>query len=505
MVWSHVAYSLRSEKPGEPKWGGLMKHKLLLIDDCSLDLEVLQELLEKAGYSVKATLDPEVGIAFVRQNRGAVSLAMLDFGMPGKNGGQVAEILKKLDPQIQIATYSGLQSSDVLDTLEVGSQYFIQKGTKPEQILAIVKMLCRRYEELHKTIVVEPVTEADIEKANALGLIGRSHNLAEVSQLVHIYSPHDEIILVTGENGTGKERVARAIHNVSGRRGPFIAVNCGAIPHDLLESELFGHEKGSFSGAMRDKIGLVKAADKGTLFLDEIGDLPAPLQVKILRFLQEGEIRPVGSNETILVNTRVIAATNVDLESAVLTGKFRQDLYHRLKGFIINLKPLRERREDIKPLVLKFSEAFSKDKGVNKEFLEETVKLLARFDWPGNVRELEHEVKRAMMLAPENKVKPSDIHPLIRTAIEKYETNDLIGLDLDYESFRGKQKLRDEDEEKQFLLEKSKNAKSVRELARDILNISNSTLQGRLKSLGIEFKPKASNQQTKGELEYETT
>ena len=481
-----------------------MKHKILVVDDCEFDLEVIQHLLEEAGYQVKATLDSEVGIAFIRQNRGAVSLAIVDYSMPGHNGAQVAEILKKLDPQLQVATYSGHKSSDVYDTFEAGSQYFIQKGTNPDEVLAVIKMLCRRYEELHKTVVVEPVTEVEIEEANAMGLIGRSHNLVEVAKLIRTYGPHDETILITGENGTGKERVARAIHNASGRRGPFIAVNCGAIPHDLLESELFGHEKGAFSGAIRDKIGLVKAADNGTLFLDEIGDLPLQLQVKLLRFLQEGEIRPVGSNDVMKVSTRVIAATNVDLECAVPSGRFRQDLYYRLKGFTINLKPLRERKEDIKPLVLQFSKTFAKDKGIKKEFLEETVKLLARFDWPGNIRELEHEVKRAMMLASGETVTPSDIHQAIRDAVEKSEGRGPISLDLDYEAFKDQQRLRDESEEKEFLLEKSKRAKSIRELARDILKISNSTLQGRLKSLGIAFNTKTNKQSLKGELNYET-
>lgn len=482
-----------------------MKHKILVIDDCPLDLGGIEFLLKSNGYHVKATLDSEEGIAFIRQNRGAVTLGIVDYNMPGNNGAKVAEILKKLDPQLQIATYSGMQNSEVYDALSAGSQYFIQKGIEPAKLLAIVKMFCNRYEELHRTLVVEPVNDSEFEKVAALGMIGRSRHLLDVARLIHTYARHHETILVTGENGTGKEKVARAIHNLSGRRGLFIPINCGAIPGELMESELFGHEKGAFSNAIRDKVGIVKAADNGTIFLDEIGDLPLLLQVKLLRFLQEGEIRPVGSNNTIKVNTRVITATNVDLEAAVPAGRFRQDLYYRIKGFTINLRPLRERREDIKPLIQNFSQSVAIEKDIKKEFLEETVKLLMRYDWPGNVRELEHEVKRAMMLSTGKDITPSDIQEKIREAIEKSERHGLADLDIDYETFKDQQRLRVESEEKRFLLEKSKRAKSIRELARDILKISNSTLQGRLKSLGIEFKTPANNEEQKGELKYETT
>lgn len=479
-----------------------MKHKILVIDDSPLDLDALGFLLEGNGYQVKTALDSEDGIAFVRQNRGAISLAIVDYNMPGTNGAKVAEILKNLDPRLQIATYSGDSRPDVYEALAAGSQYFIQKNIEPDKLLAIVKMFCDRYEVQHRTIVVESVKDADIKKVNQAGLIGCSRHLVEVVHLIHTYAPLDETILVTGENGTGKEKIARAIHNLSGRRGPFIPVNCGAIPHELLESELFGHEKGAFSGAVRDKHGLVQAAMSGTLFLDEIGDLPLQLQVKLLRFLQESEVRPVGSNKTFKVDARVIVATNVNLDVALVDGRFRQDLYYRIKGFPIHLKPLRERKEDIRPLLIRFSEAVTAEKGVCKEFLEATVKLLMRYDWPGNVRELEHEVKRAMMLAPGTTVTPLDINASIRGAVEKAESPGFVGFDLDYESFKDQQRRRDEEEERKFLVEKSNRAKSIRELARDVLKISNSTLQGRLKSLGIELKTPTKE---KGKVEYETT
>lgn len=481
-----------------------MKHKILAIDDSPLDLAAIELLLEEQGFQVKAAQDPEDGIAFIRQNRGAVSLAIVDYNMPGKNGAKVTEILKQLDPKLQIATYSGDSRPDVYETLASGSQYFIQKGIEADKLLAIVKMFCNKYEELHRTVTVEHVTDEEIKKVNETGLTGISRHLVEVVEKVHVYAPLDEIVLITGENGTGKEKIARAIYNLSRCRGAFIPVNCAAIPHELLESELFGHVKGAFSGAVSDKTGLVQTAIGGTLFLDEIGDLPLHLQVKILRFLQEGEVRPVGSNKTSKIDTRVILATNVNLEAAIIAGRFRQDLFYRIQGFQIHLKPLRERKEDIRPLVARFSEVIAAEKGVRKEFLEATVKLLMRHEWPGNIRELEHEVRRAIMLAPGSTVTPTDISESICAAVEKSNGSNFISFDLDYETFKDQQRRRDEEEERKFLVEKSNRAKSIRELARDVLKISNSTLQGRLKSLGIDFKT-PTKEKAKGVLKYETT
>jgi two-component system response regulator AtoC len=380
-----------------------MKHKILIIDDCELDLQGLELLLEGQDFQVRATTDSDEGIAFVRQNRGAISLAIVDYHMPGQSGAKVAEALSALDPDLQIATYSGDTSADALgNTLSAGSQYFIPKGMEADKLLAIVKMFCSRFEEANKTKKIEPVTAADIAKINTIGITGCSRHLVEVVDLISKYAPQDETVLITGENGTGKEKVARALHNLSGRRGPFIAVNCGALPMDLLESELFGHEKGAFSGALRTKVGLVNAANNGTIFLDEIGDLALLLQVKLLRFLQEGEVRPVGSNHSEKVNTRVIAATNINLDEAVPAGRFRQDLFYRIKGTPINLLPLRRRPEDIKPLVHRFSHhSFASHFVMNGGSLYDLQKLLghARFE----------ETQRYAHLTPEHLAKAVNI------------------------------------------------------------------------------------------------
>lgn len=472
-----------------------MKHRILAIDDSALDLSALQFLLSSKGFSLHITEDVDHGIAYVRQNKGALSLAIVDYDMPGSNGMKITKDLKQIDPGLQIIIYSGDKRSDAYDPLTVGAEYFIQKGSPPEKILAVVNMFCAKYETAHRRAISPgPVTKEELRAIAEVGMIGCSHQLAEVAKLIRAYAPLEETVLITGENGTGKERVARAIHEMSGARGPFIPVNCGAIPHELLESELFGHEKGAFSGAIKDKLGLAQAAMNGTLFLDEIGDLPLQLQVKLLRFLQEGEVRPVGSNNTLKIRTRVIVATNVDLENAVTTKDFRQDLFYRIKGFQIHIPALRERKEDIRPLVLHFSEKVAAEKGLVRGFLEETVKMLTRHEWPGNVRELEHEVKRAMLLAKNTTVTPSDIAEKIRASIEETNKKSYAGLNLDYEAFRERQRRRDEEEERHFLLENVSRAKSIRELARDFLKVSNSTLQGRLKALSIEFKPNNRNE-----------
>lgn len=457
-----------------------MKHRILAIDDVNRDLEALKILLESHGYLVKTTTDIDEGIAYVRQNRGKLSLVMVDFNMPGANGAEVAKMLSDIDPELQIATYSGENSDAAFETtMAAGSRYFIQKGIEPRKTLAIIKTLCSQYEDAHKTVVPAPVTETDLEQLHAIGFAGTSRHLVEIARLVRTFAKDKEVVLIRGENGTGKELVARALHNLSGRRGPFIPINCGALPADLLESELFGHVKGAFTGATSDKKGLLSTASNGTALLDEIGDLPLQLQVKLLRFLQEGEIRPVGSEYTFKVNTRVVAATNVNLEEAIAAGRFRQDLYYRIKVLPIDLLPLRERPEDIRPLVLKLSESIMADMPEKKEFLEETVKMMERFPWPGNIRELEHSIRRMILLSQNGKITKDDF----KAVLDKTATTEI--LDLDYEAFKERQA----EEECKYIVKKAQQAgpMSMREFARNVLRTSYATVHGKLKEHGIIF------------------
>jgi transcriptional regulator with GAF, ATPase, and Fis domain len=246
------------------------------------------------------------------------------------------------------------------------------------------------------------------------GMVGDSKPMREVYALLDKIVSSDVPVLILGETGTGKELVARAMHEHGARRGkPFLAENCAAVPADLLESELFGHRKGSFTGAIADRPGHFVAADKGTVFLDEIGDMPSSMQPKLLRVLQEGEVRPVGSNRVVQVDVRIVAATNKDLRAMCKAGTFREDLYFRLAVVAVQLPPLRERKGDVRHLVRFFLEHIGKEMGRGATITEEALLLLERWRWPGNVRELENEIRRTLALS-DGTIKPSDLSPAVR-------------------------------------------------------------------------------------------
>jgi transcriptional regulator with PAS, ATPase and Fis domain len=259
----------------------------------------------------------------------------------------------------------------------------------------------------------KPLRDLPLEAAH---MIGRSTRMQRIFRFVSKIAPTESAVLITGESGTGKELLARSIHYQSPRvNQPFLAINCGALPENLLESELFGHVRGAFTGAALDKKGLFEQADGGTLFLDEVGDLPFPSQVKLLRALQEGEVRRVGSNSAIRVDVRIISATNRDLRRAMETGEFREDLYYRLNVFQIEVPPLRQRHEDI-PLLAAFflDRVSSKMKKTVRGFSEEAQYILMRYDYPGNVRELENAIQRAVALAEDDLIRPEDLPPRMR-------------------------------------------------------------------------------------------
>lgn len=256
-------------------------------------------------------------------------------------------------------------------------------------------------------VEVEPMRD-DLEKLiNSIGMGGRSIQLGDIAKKVQKFAAFNSAVLILGESGTGKDVLANAIHHLSNRRtGPFIAVNCAGIKDTLFESELFGHMKGSFTGAIADKKGFFQAAHKGTIFLDEIGDMPFDLQAKMLRVLQEKDVTPVGANKPEKVNVRIIAATNANLEAKIAQGKFREDLFYRLNGLSVQIPPLRERKSDIEPLVAAFCEGVTREKGITKKFLARTVRQLETYDWPGNVRELKSEVEKLMVLTESSVIEP---------------------------------------------------------------------------------------------------
>lgn len=372
-----------------------MKHNILLIDDDHTVRESTKNFLEQEGFFVKAVATGEEGYALVRQKIIPFSLALVDYHLADERGPEIINKIRSFDSSLHLL---GFSSDDSIKThnesLDAGALIFVRKDTENEKLLSIVHRLCRDVERNTKTFSVQP-SSANQKLIASVNMGGISSHLAEVSKIILKYAPSKNPILIRGENGTGKEKVAQAIHqNSSTPRGPFITVNCGAIAKDLVESELFGHEKGSFTGASAPRVGKFQAAQGGTIFLDEIGEMTPQAQVALLRVLQEHEITPVGSNIAKKVDVRVVAATNAPLENLIEAGRFRQDLYYRLNALPISLLPLRDRPEDIPPLVALFLKEANTSSGQKKEILESCVRRLQSLSWPGNIRELGYAVQR---------------------------------------------------------------------------------------------------------------
>lgn len=375
-----------------------MTYHILVVDNEPTDLEVTKMILsEDSEFIITAVTDPEQALALVRQDRHGFSLALLDYHMP-VDGLTLAEQMFKVNPKLQIAMLSADQSRDVLKkSISLGISNFIDKDEDSKAILGIVRSLCQKWKDQHGEVSETISTEKEIENIkwiNSFGLIGRSEKLADVCHMIDRASKSNCNVLIRGESGSGKELIARAIHEKSERhKEPFVAINVAAINPNLAESELFGHVKGAFTGAISNSVGKILSAQGGTLFLDEIGDLKLDLQVKLLRVLQEKKLQPVGSNKTINFDVRIITATHVNLEQAIQNGKFREDLYYRLNVFPIFNPSLRERSEDIKPLVKHFIQLHNIGQ---KKLLAKTLKAMESYSWPGNIRELENEVQRLL-------------------------------------------------------------------------------------------------------------
>lgn len=382
------------------------KPRILAVDDNRDALYALERILVHHGYEVQTAGSGAEAIIAAREHR--PSLVLLDVMMPQMDGYQVTRTFKqdeelKYVPLFLLTAKSSLE--DVVRGLDQGADGYITKPFHPEELLSRIRSALRLrglYEELRSTKEEnESLRKAVSSRYDYRNIIGESAGMKGVFRLLEKVSEAESPVLITGASGTGKELIARAIHFNSARKsGPFVAKNCAAFSEHLLESELFGHVKGAFTGAVKDKKGLFEAADKGTLFLDEIGEMSPVLQAKLLRVLQEGCFTPVGSVTERHADTRVVAATNRDLEEMVSKGGFREDLYYRLNVININLPPLSERREDIALLVRHFLEQRAHERGQQvKEISTEVMEMLCAYSWRGNVRELENEVERLLILA----------------------------------------------------------------------------------------------------------
>ncbi len=371
--------------------------KILIVDDERSIRNTLKEILEFEGYQVEVAEDGKTGLEKASQT--SYDLIFSDIKMPEMDGIELLDALRQADiesPMIMISGHGNIETA--VECIKKGAFDFIEKPLELNRLLITTKNALER-----KTLVQQTkVLKRKVSLKNKM--IGTSPAIEHVRQLIDKVAPTEARVLITGENGTGKEVVARLIHEQSQRAAqPLVEVNCAAIPSELIESELFGHMKGSFTGAVKDRAGKFEQADSGTLFLDEIGDMSLAAQTKVLRALQENEITRVGSDKTIKVNVRIIAATNKDLLKEIAEGNFREDLYHRLNVIPIHVPRLDDRKEDIPLLVEYFNEQVCDEQGLAKKtFTNDAIKALQQHSWTGNIRELRNVVERLIILAGNN-------------------------------------------------------------------------------------------------------
>ncbi|MDP2959262.1 MAG: sigma-54 dependent transcriptional regulator [Longimicrobiales bacterium] len=394
------------------------KVKILVVDDETGILETLQILFRSEGYEVAVAASGRLALEALEKEK--PDLVLSDIRMPGADGLEVLHRAKEVDPELPVilmTAQASLQSA--MRAVNEGAYHYIQKPFSNEELLTI----CRRAAETRQLKVENRRLKKEIGRRERSGTgrpVGTSPPFTDVLELAETVAPTDSTVLLSGESGTGKEVVARYIHRLSDRaEKPFFSINCGALPESLLESELFGHLKGSFTGAVKDKDGLLVAANGGTLFLDEIGEMSAATQVKLLRAIQEREVLPVGSTEAKSVDVRIIGATNKDLEEEIRKGTFRSDLYYRLNVIQLRLPPLRERREDVEILARHFLGRLAEREGGEARALSpETLEFLKGYDWPGNVRELENALERAAVVAQGADIEADHLPERVRQRLE---------------------------------------------------------------------------------------
>jgi DNA-binding NtrC family response regulator len=385
---------------------------ILVADDDAVARELLAEVLTREGYRVRAAAGGAEAIALAE--REVFDVALIDLRMPDVDGLAVLARIRRLDPAPPVFILTAFAAIETaIEAIRQGAYDYLSKPFRVDEI----KLAVRRVLETQRLVRENREYRRELQGRYGVDrLLGQSPEMVTIYRLVARVAALDTTVLIQGETGTGKELVARAIHYASPRaERPFVAIDCAALPESLFESELFGHERGAFTGAVGSRRGLLETADGSTCFLDEIGELPLGLQAKLLRVIQERTLRRVGGNEPIAVNVRLIAATNRDLRKRVEEGTFREDLYYRLNGVTIVMPPLRERGTDIPLLAHDFMQRYAAAAGKPLEgFAPDALKLLSGYRWPGNVRELEHAVERAVALARSAVILPEDLPPEIR-------------------------------------------------------------------------------------------
>jgi two-component system, NtrC family, nitrogen regulation response regulator NtrX len=385
-----------------------VSRRILIVDDEQGIRGALGQLLEYEGYEVRTAANAVDGIT--EYERWRPHLVFMDVKMAGIDGLEALRRLRELDPKAVAVMISGHGTiKTAVEATQLGAYEFLEKPLDTDRILVTLRNALSHLDLAEENARLKHTIESRYE------IVGKSHAIRALIDRIERVAPTDARVLVTGENGTGKELVARAIHRQSPRRGgPFVEVNCAAIPSELIESELFGHMKGSFTGAVADRAGKFEQAGGGTLFLDEVGDMSLAAQAKVLRVLQDNVVTRIGGSKTITVDVRVLAATNKNVEEEITAGRFREDLYYRLNVVPLWVPPLRERREDVPLLVAHFINQLSEREGMTpRAIAPDAVQRLTEYDWPGNVRELRNTIERLLILASGPRITSADIDRLV--------------------------------------------------------------------------------------------
>ncbi len=450
-------------------------NSILIIDDEKSQRDILTGYLKKKGYEIFSASSGEEGIKAAREN--LIDIILSDFKMPDKTGLEVLEEVKKINPEISFVIITAFGTvENAVKAMRLGASDYISKPVNLDELDILLERIIE-----HKNLKSENelLKNQLQEKYKITSVVSNSPRMAEVISVASRVADSKATVLITGESGTGKEVLAKAIHFVGPRRDkPFIAVNIPALSANLIESELFGHEKVSFTGADKMKKGRFEIADKGTIFLDEIGDIPPSTQVKLLRVLQEQQIERVGSTENINIDVRVIAATNRNLEAKIKEGTFREDLFYRLNIVSINIPPLRERKEDILTLIEFFIEKYSKENGKDKlEISREAVDQLLKYNYPGNVRELENIIERAVVLARGSLITLNDL---------PFNIKDFVNEDKLTGAAEGDLTEQVEALEKRLIFDALKQTNGNQTQAGKILGLTERNLRYKLKKYGIK-------------------
>ena len=452
-----------------------MKSKVLIVDDDLDALEMMQDLFETKGYiSITARNGLEALEAIKNQEP---DIILSDIRMPEMDGMQLLRVLTKDYPHIPVIMITAHGTiKTAVEAMKIGAKDYILKPLSLDEILTKVERITQLSNLIKENEYLLNKLQQTYDFTN---MIGKTEKIQELFRLIKDVAATNTTVLIDGESGVGKELIANAIHYNSPRvKRPFVKVNCGVLAESLLESELFGHVRGAFTGAIKDKIGRFEMANGGTLFLDEIGDISLNMQLKLLRVLQEGEFERVGGTETLKVDVRIVAATNKDLKKAIKEGTFRQDLYYRLNVIPIQVPPLRERREDIKYLVNHFIEKFNRVYGKSiREIEPRAMEIIENYDYPGNIRELENLIERIVVLDKKGKISVSDLPDSVRQASGEFD-DETIDFD------KGLGNLVEDYERNLILKALEQNSFNKLQTAK-MLNMNRGTLMSKLKKYGI--------------------